>query len=199
MKIKVRENTMSEDLDKNLMKDHDYDGIQELDNDLPFWWIALFISTAIIGLSYMAYYGLGIGPGQEKEFEQEVARAELMRTFNGPTGKQAEVANKPPEVLPEPTEENTRRGKEIFTKNCFACHGPEGAGLVGPNLTDNFFVHGNSLAEVVHIITIGVPAKGMISWSATLSKEEIFDVASFVHSLQGKNLPGKPPEGKEIK
>lgn len=191
------------DHDDNLMEDHNYDGIYELDNDLPFWWIALFITTVIIGIVYCSYYFLGLGPGQEKEYELAVAEAKrlekekeiiAMANSNGKPVEEVVVE------LPEPTAENIANGKPVFTKFCVACHGPDGAGLVGPNLTDNFFINGPTLADAVKIITKGKSNTAMISWSSQLTKEQIFDVAAFVHSLKGKNLPSiKPPEGQEYK
>lgn len=195
------------DLDKNLMKDHNYDGIYELDNDLPFWWIALFIFTVIIGIVYCSYYFLDLGPGQEGEYKAAVAKAERIErekqilAIANSKGPKASKENKEEVavVLPDPTAANISAGKEIFVKNCFACHGMNGAGLVGPNLTDNFFVHGPNLADMVKIITKGNPSKGMIAWSPQLSSEQIYNVAAFVHSLKGQNLTGKAPEGKEYK
>ena len=193
------------DLDKNLMEDHNYDGIYELDNDLPFWWIALFIVTVLIGIVYCSYYFLDLGPGQEGEYLAEVKKAERIEkekqilAMANSRKPGAPVEEEAPVNLPEPTSENIAAGKDLFVKNCFACHGMNGAGLVGPNLTDNFFVHGPSLADMVKIITKGNPAKGMVAWSPQLSNEQIYNVASFVHSLKGQNLTGKAPEGKEYK
>ncbi len=186
------------DLDKNLMKDHNYDGIQELDNDLPFWWIVLFIVTVIIGIVYCTYYFLNFGPGQEGEYVAEVKKAEQVEQEKAILAL-ANKQHKPVEevtlnvVLPQPTQENIANGQAIFQKNCFACHGMDGSGLVGPNLTDNFVIHGPTLADTVHIITKGVPAKGMLAWSPQLSDAQIFDVASYVFQLKGKNLKGKAP------
>ena len=190
------------DPDKNLMKDHNYDGIYELDNDLPFWWVALFIVTVIIGIVYCSYYFLELGPGQEGEYIAEVKKAERIAKEKQILALANSKGTPVEEVvidLPEPTAENIAAGKEIFVKNCFACHGMNGAGLVGPNLTDNFFIHGPSLSDTVKIITKGNPAKGMVAWSPQLSNDQIFDVAAFVLSLKGQNLTGKAPEGKEYK
>ena len=193
------------DIDKNLMKDHNYDGIYELDNDLPFWWVALFIITVIIGIVYCSYYFLDLGPGQEGEYAAEVKRAEriekekqILAMVNS-KGEENPVENAAPVKLPDPTAENISAGKAIFEKNCFACHAMNGSGLVGPNLTDHFFIHGPTMSDIVTIITKGNPAKGMVAWSPQLSEQQIFDVASFVHSLIGQNLKGKGPEGKEYK
>lgn len=194
------------DLDKNLMKDHNYDGIYELDNDLPFWWVALFIITVIIAVVYCSYYFLGLGVDQEAEYIAAVKKEnriqeekQILALANSKSEDDSEGEHEVAVNLPEPTEQNIAQGKEIFTKNCFACHGMNGSGLVGPNLTDNFFIHGPRLADMITIITKGNPAKGMIAWSPQLSSEQIYNVASFVHSLKGTNVAGKPPEGKEFK
>ena len=203
---------MSENLDENLMQDHEYDGIQELDNDLPFWWVALFIFTVIIGVVYICYYTMDMGPGQEGEYAMEMARIEETKKQKERTAmlekealdKQNRAAGivveEEPEGNFEVSDATIANGKKIFGKHCFSCHGMKGEGLVGPNMTDNFFIHGPTLEDAVNIITVGVPAKGMLPWKGMLSKKDIFDVATFVHSLKGQNLPSpKPPEGKEYK
>jgi len=193
---------MMSDQDDNLMEDHNYDGIYELDNDLPFWWIALFITTVIIGIVYCSYYFLGLGPGQEQEYELAVAeaqRVEKEKTILAMANSKGKPVEEVVIKLPEPTAANIANGKPIFTKFCVACHGPQGAGLVGPNLTDNHFINGPTLEDAVKIITKGKSNTAMVAWSAQLTKEQIFDVAAYILSLKGQNLPGKPPEGKEYK
>ena len=98
------------------------------------------------------------------------------------------------EVLDDPAA--VARGQQVFMVRCLACHGPQGGGLVGPNLTDDHWIHGGGLADIFHTVMEGVPEKGMISWKKQLSRQEIQDVVAFVASIRGTNAPGKPPEGE---
>ena len=91
-------------------------------------------------------------------------------------------------------------GKAVFAQNCVPCHGPQGQGVIGPNLTDEYWLHGNTYADIVTTITNGVPEKGMISWKATLGSQRIQQVAAYVVSLQGTHPPNpKPPQGQLYK
>ena len=126
--------------DENLMEDHDYDGIQELDNDLPFWWIALFVITVIFGFSYMAYDMLGLGLNQDQRLEQSFKVAEeKQKAYEWSLVKESAKGNQTAAVevveLPEPTEGNISRGKEIFCQKLFLLpwHGRSGIGWPEPN------------------------------------------------------------------
>ena len=192
------------DLDDKIMKNHEYDGIYELDNDLPFWWVALFIFTVIIGVTYLAYYGLEMGPDQEGEYAAEVKRFESEKEIRLRAERYAaeakllaaaeagEVVEETADTGPmEISPESIARGKKIFTGQiCHTCHKMDGGGLVGPNLTDSHFIHGDKVEDMVRIIAEGNLAKGMTPWKGILSDKQIFDVASYVHSIKGTNAPG---------
>ncbi|PCJ21334.1 MAG: hypothetical protein COB02_01745 [Candidatus Cloacimonadota bacterium] len=184
---------MSKKQDKNidpLLMDHDYDGIQELDNNLPGWWVGLFVITIIFSIYYTA---------DHLYFNNKVD-AEIYREYEISKNKQDKEESKKPTkemtVLTDAT--SLANGKIIYDKNCTACHKPDAGGLVGPNLTDKFWIHGGSVTKIAHTISEGVPAKGMISWKAILKPKQILEVSSFILSLQGTNPAGaKAPEGKE--
>ncbi|MCO4783016.1 MAG: c-type cytochrome [Candidatus Cloacimonetes bacterium] len=182
---------MSKKQDKNidpLMMDHDYDGIQELDNNLPTWWIGLFIITIIYGAYFVTdHLILGNQVSAEVYREQEVLMAQ----------KAKEESKAPSVKLTALTDAaSLASGKAIYMKNCMACHGLEGQGVVGPNLTDPFWIHGGSVDKIVHTIKVGVPAKGMIAWKSQLKPQKILEVTSYILSLQGSNPAGaKAPEG----
>jgi cytochrome c oxidase cbb3-type subunit 3 len=179
------------------MHDHNYDGISELDNKLPRWWVWLFNLTTVFAVIYLAYYHLlKVGPGQEEAHRREVAAAQaaLAPAVVATTGETAVVAA----AVEEPSTDDAvlATGKQIFTVNCAVCHGQNGEGLIGPNFCDDSFIHGPTFADSLHIIREGVLAKGMISWKAVLKPADIQAVGSYIYSLRGSNPPNpKAPEG----
>lgn len=166
--------------------DHDYDGIREYDNPLPGWWVALFWLGIVFGVVYVPYYLFGPGPLAAEEYAEEMAAAAAaMPEKKALSSDDLLAAQKDPARI--------AKGKETFGKLCAACHVADGGGLVGPNLTDDFWIHGGSMADVVEVVTEGVPEKGMISWKTQLSPDEIVDVSAFVKSLRG-TTPANPKE-----
>jgi cytochrome c oxidase cbb3-type subunit III len=212
---------------KDELLDHDYDGIRELDNDMPPWWLNLFYITIIWGVLYFAYYHIfGIGYLSRDEYRQEMdpkwTRAQdpsyhgvnLISEYHSPLysprgdetpwsrahSGSAKVAVETPENMPSlealTDKASLAAGHDIFVAKCASCHGPLGGGNIGPNLTDDFWLHGAGINNIVKTITFGVPQKGMISWRGFLSKDEIHQVASFVISIHGSNPPNpKAPQG----
>lgn len=181
--------------EKSIELDHNYDGIRELDNHLPPWWTYLFYATIVWSVIYVfVYHFSGSLPLPEKEYQNEVAEAELSRKNY--------LATQPKVAIDESTLTYSAdaaiiaKGKEIYSINCSPCHKPDGGGSIGPNLTDTYWIHGGDVKNIYGIIKTGVPEKGMVSWAAVLKPEEIRDVAFFVLSLQGSNPPGgKAPQG----
>ncbi|MEN8191822.1 MAG: cbb3-type cytochrome c oxidase N-terminal domain-containing protein [Bacteroidota bacterium] len=179
----------------DIMLDHDFDGIRELDNKIPPWWNALFYGAIIFAVIYMIdYHVLGDGNVQENEYKQEMQAAALeleLLTKSGAmiTEETVTVQTDAPALA---------SGKDIYIKNCAACHGQLGEGLVGPNFTDEYWVHGGSIKNIFHTIAEGVPAKGMISWKSQLSPNQIQEVGSFILTLQGTDPPNqKAAEGEK--
>jgi cytochrome c oxidase cbb3-type subunit III len=176
--------------------DHNYDGIKELDNHLPPWWKWLFYSTIAWAFVYLiVYHVVTYLPLSIQEYQSEVATAkELQLKYQ---------ASQPITTIDESKLEFTNdaamieRGKSIFTGNCGSCHKNDGAGNIGPNLTDEYWLHGGGIKNIFNTIKIGVPDKGMISWAPVLKADEIRDVAFYVMSLKGTNPPGaKAPQGQ---
>jgi len=178
-----------------IMTDHDYDGIKELDNRIPPWFTWLFYATIIFSVWYMIHYHiLGTGKLQAEEYEAEVRLAELKRAELVRSG--AFINEETVTLLTDAAE--LQSGKAIYDANCVACHGQYGEGLVGPNLTDGYYVHGGGIKNVFKVIKYGVPAKGMIPWQSQLSPNQIQQVSSYVISLVGTNPPNpKAPEGEK--
>lgn len=181
--------------ENEIMMDHDYDGIKELDNRIPPWFSWLFIITIIFSVYYMLHYHvLGTGKLQAEEYEAEVQLADLKRAELIRSG--AFINEETVTLLTEPAE--LQSGKAIYDVNCIACHGQYGEGLVGPNLTDGYYVHGGGIKNVFKVIKYGVPSKGMIAWQSQLSPDQMQEVASYIISLLGTDPPNpKSPEGEK--
>ena len=179
--------------DEQLLLDHDYDGIRELDNKLPAWYMALFYLTIFFAIVYMInYHVLGKSNLSYDEYTQEMTDAQMQKEEMLRTGALINVNNVT--QLKDPAD--LQKGKEIFTANCIPCHGVNGEGIVGPNLTDNYWINGGGVKNVFNTISEGVPAKGMITWKLQLNPKQIQSVASYILSLGGTNPPnGKAPEG----
>lgn len=179
---------MSRVTDKLL--DHDYDGIKEYDNPLPRWWVALFWFGIVFAIVYVPYYHFGPGPLAAEEYAAEMAAAAAaMPEKKEASAADLEAARKDPAAL--------AAGEQTFVKLCAACHRNDLGGLVGPNLTDDHWLHGGSMKDIVHIINVGVPEKGMISWSSQLKPDEIVAVAAYIKSKRGTNPPNpKAPQGE---
>jgi cytochrome c oxidase cbb3-type subunit 3 len=172
------------------LTDHNYDGIQEYDNDLPPWWVFIFYLSIIFGVLYILnYHVLGTGDTQEVEYQKEMARAEI--------AKAKIEAGLGSVTLAFLTEVGAiESGKKAYEANCIACHGAGGEGGVGPNLADKYWIHGNTVDNMVKVITYGVPEKGMIPWEKSLSKRQIVEVSSYIHQMQGSNpANAKEPQG----
>jgi len=278
---------MAKKIEKDILLDHDYDGIKELDNRLPPWWVYLFYITIIWAVLYMIHYhvtgtgdssyveymkemdpdwqpdeaesGLSIGyrspfyaasdltPRKRIELElakQAEAKTEQSRGVESMTAANLnfeqlilaamevssiedleklktafpaiyqqyqeksgaavaapveEPAVSEPDISPLTDDASLAAGKSIFEINCATCHGKLGEGGIGPNMTDNYYIHGAGVANTVKVIKNGVAAKGMISWRGILKEEEILQVASYILSLKGTNPPkAKAPQGEKI-
>ncbi len=174
---------------------HNYDGIEELDNPTPPWWQWGFIISFIFGIVYLwIYFVSHSAPNQIKELEIANAKAEeQIKAY------MATSANKVDEnTVTILTDENDiNEGKKIFTSVCAACHGTDGGGIVGPNLTDNYWIHGGSINDIFKTIKYGVPEKGMKSWKDDYTPKQIAQLASFIHTLKGtKPVNPKEPQGE---
>lgn len=181
--------------ENDIMLDHDFDGIKELDNKIPPWWNALFYGAIVFAFVYMIdYHVIGDGNVGESEYRQEVQAAALQMELLSKSGKM--INEETVAILDDVA--SLASGKEIFMKNCTACHGMNGEGLVGPNFTDEYWIHGGSIKNIYHTISEGVPSKGMISWKSQLSPNQIQEVGSYILTLKGTNPPNqKAPEGEK--
>ena len=178
-----------------LLLDHDYDGIKELDNNLPPWWVYLFYASIVFGIVYMVRFEVLGADNQEMELKKEVAQAKI---------DIAEYMKTAPDMMDERTvtlltdPADLAAGKEIYTTNCAACHRADAGGQIGPNLTDDKWILGGGIKNVFHtLVNGGRDGKGMISWKGTLKPKEMQKVASYILSLKGSNPPdAKAAEGE---
>jgi cytochrome c oxidase cbb3-type subunit III len=174
---------------------HNYDGIRELDNNIPQWWKVAFYSTILFGAVYFyKFFIADTFPSQYTELANENKTAEVQKI-----AYLKDAANNVDENTVKMADaEGLKDGAAIFTKNCIACHGDKGQGnTVGPNLTDQYWIHKGSLKDIFYTVKYGWTEKGMKSWKTDLSPVQIANVASFIYSLKGTNPVGaKEPQGE---
>lgn len=185
-----------------LLLDHEADGIKELDNNLPRWWVWLFYLTILFSVLYMGYYHVLKADEFRKnggialtEYKKEMERGEAI--------KEAAIAGFE-ETLdtlnPSADSAVLAQGERIYTMNCAPCHRHDGGGLVGPNLTDDYWIGGDTYADSLRVIWNGRPDKGMLAWKEQgMKPSEVEAVASYIYTLRGTELetPGKPPENQQ--
>ncbi|WP_026998815.1 cbb3-type cytochrome c oxidase N-terminal domain-containing protein [Eisenibacter elegans] len=179
-----------------IVLDHNYDGIRELDNHLPPWWVYLFYVSLAFSLVYIAVFHIfDVFPLQDKEYEQQMAQAKVaVEAYKAQMANNIDESNveliKDADVL--------ANAKSIYDEECATCHGIAGEGGVGPNLTDEYWLHGGSIQDVFKTIKYGVPSKGMIAWEKKLKPDEMQAIASYILTLQGTNPPNaKDPQGEK--
>lgn len=180
-----------------LMDDHEYDGIKELDNPVPLWFNVLFYSSVVFAVVYLlVYHVFGWGMTQEQEYEHEMAIAQKQREEYLASTENSVDENT---VVVDLSPETVKSGEIIFVDNCAACHGNDGGGTIGPNLADDYWIHGGNVGDVFSTIKYGVLDKGMIAWEESLSPSEIAQVSNYIVSLRGSS-PASPkdPEGEKF-
>ena len=178
-----------------VLEHHSYDGITELDNFMPPWLQYVFVLSIGFGIVYFINYSvLGWGKTQVEEYQEEMYIAQIQAEERQLT---AAAAIDETTVVYDRTRESLEEGKSIFDNNCMACHASDGGGGVGPNLTDEYWIHGGSINDVFRVVKYGVPEKGMIPWQDQLSPEQMQYVSSYILTLQGTTpLNPKEPQGE---
>lgn len=195
MKSMTRSKSIEQEAD--VMLDHDYDGIKELDNVLPPWWVNLFYATIIFGVIYLVRFHVMDEYTQAQEYDQEVAAANIEIEKNKLNSPKEEITFDKVTLLTDAA--SLAKGKEIYTNACAACHKADGGGIVGPNLTDEHWINGGGIKNVFKLIAEGSKNNPtMVAWAKTLGTKEVQNVASYVLSLQGTKPAGaKPAEGEK--
>lgn len=181
---------------ENELTDHSYDGIQEYDNPLPGWWKTLFFLSFVFSVFYYLYFNMGVeGRSIHDAYDRQVSQM-MDRRFStiGELEPTSEVVLK---YMDDP--KWLKVGESIYKTNCTGCHGAEGQGITGPNLTDDFWKNVRTPADIVKVISEGANNGAMPAWKNRLGHiNKIILAASYVASLRGKDLPGKAPEGPRI-
>lgn len=179
---------------QDVVLDHDYDGIQEYDNQLPKWWLWAFYLTVIFGFFYwLTFHVYRWQPGSEEAYEQALAvhQDNLAKAI----ASQPKVQDSDIVALMK-NEAVMNEAKGVFMANCLACHGAQAQGIIGPNLTDKYWIHGGHPSEIYQTIMDGVPAKGMLTWKGILTEDQIKGLTAYILTLKGTNPAGaKPPQG----
>ncbi len=181
--------------EEEIVLDHNYDGIKELDNSLPPWWVYMFYATIVFAVVYLVRFHVLGGDSQEMEYQQAVAEARIeINKYKASSPDVFDVANLT--LLTDPSD--LKRGKAIFNLNCASCHLADGGGQIGPNLTDEYWILGGGIKNVYNTVAKGGrDGKGMIAWNKTLKAEDIAKVSSYVLSLQGTTpAKAKAPQGE---
>jgi cytochrome c oxidase cbb3-type subunit 3 len=185
-----------ENPDARLM-DHAYDGIREYDNPLPGWWRMIFIGTIVFAGFYGLYFHVvGWGRSPDDGYRAALASYGDKRELR----ERAELASVSAEWLEQRAKlpEVAERGHEVFLVRCVSCHKEDGSGLIGPNLTDEFQIHGSTRMDIYRTVRGGAPGTPMIAWSEQLPGSDVVAAAIYVSTLRGKNLAGKPHEGHPV-
>ncbi len=173
--------------------DHSFDGIREYDNRLPNWWLFTLYGAIVFSVGYwLFYHTFHVGHSQDAGYQREVeiaAQAQIEREM----GKEVTDASL---LLMTTVPAQTDAGAKIFQQKCAQCHGAAGTGEIGPNLTDDFWLHGPAPLQVYNTVMNGVLDKGMQAWKDQLGPVRVRQVVSFVLTRKGLNLPGKAPQGK---
>lgn len=181
--------------EKEILIEHAYDGIQELDNPTPAWFMYLFYGTIIFAIGYLLNYQVfHTGQNQYQEYNTEVAQADiahklyLSHNANQVDENTVKLVHDPAVIA---------AGQAIFKTNCVPCHGDKAQGVVGPNLTDDYWLHGGKINDLFKTVKYGVLTKGMPTWEKVLSPKQISDVVNYVKSLRGTNPTNpKAPQGE---
>lgn len=174
--------------------DHDADGIKELDNNLPRWWVWMFYLSIAFAVVYIHYFHLfDLGDLQAEEYAKQMEKGNAIKE-----AALADFESNMESLEPSTNPTELALGKKTFTSYCLPCHRADGGGLAGPNLCDDYWIHGDAYSDSVKVILNGVPEKGMLTWRDMLKPREILAVASYIYTFRGTNPPNpKPPENQQ--
>ena len=171
--------------------EHDFDGIQEFDSRLPNWWLWILWGSIVFSVAYwLVFHTYGLAKDPIARFEQS------MEDAGGVLADSATRGLTDADLLAMSVDPaKISRGREVYMQHCLVCHKEQGEGLVGPNLTDDYWIHGGSPLDIHNTVVRGVPEKGMAVWGRQLSPEQIDSVVALIVTLRGKHVEGKAPEG----
>lgn len=180
--------------DRDRLLEHSYDGIQEYDNPMPRWWVYLFWATIVFSIIYGINVGpIGSGAGRIAQYDHDMEAFRALHPQQGPSVDAAQLAA----LAADPRA--LEAGRVVYDQACAACHRADGGGLIGPNLADDYWIHGGTLPDILRTVSEGVLAKGMPAWDRMLKPDQITAVVAYVASFHGTNpSDGKAPEGELV-
>lgn len=184
------------DDEKAVLLDHDYDGIRELNHPLPAWWVVVFIGTVVFSIPYFLYYSNFGGPSSDEELAADMAII-YQNQANAVVKKVSFNMDEYNSYIA--TAKAKKSGKKIYKRKCKACHGANGEGGIGPNLTDKFWINGDgSIPTIYKVVDEGVVDKGMAAWGDSLGKNKVMAVVDYINSFKGTNPENaKGPQGQK--
>lgn len=177
--------------------EHAYDGIREYDNPLPGWWSAIFWLTIVFAAGYWVWFHVtGWGATPDDKYRESLAIYE----DNRETREAAEARDVSEDVLARNAldPKTVDAGQKLFATRCASCHAEDGRGLIGPNLTDTFQIHGDTRMDLLKTVRSGVPGTAMLAWGEQMSAQDVATVTAFVITLRGTNVKGKEPQGHAV-
>jgi len=179
------------------LMDHAYDGIREYDNPLPGWWRAAFWATIVFAAGYWVWFHVAdYGQTPDQKYQAQLADYQGKRSVR----EAAEAASVDENALARNAEDPkvVDKGAQLFALRCASCHDATGHGLIGPNLTDHFQLHGETRMDIFKTVRGGVPGTAMPAWGEQMAPTDVVAVATFAITLRGKDLPGKEPQGQKV-
>jgi len=188
---------LAEPAEEPRLMTHAYDGIREYDNPLPGWWRMIFVGTIVFsGFYWLYFHVVGWGASPDDHYRQTVVAYDEKKSLR----EQADLANVSEEsmALKARDPQVVAHGEQVFAQRCASCHGPTGAGLIGPNLTDRYQIHGTSRLDIYRTVRGGAPGTPMLAWGDQLPQVDVVSAAAFVITLRGTNVPGRPPQGAAV-
>lgn len=162
---------------KDVLLDHEVDGIREYDNPLPAWWLGIFYVTIAFAIVFVPYLYV-TGWSSSGQYDDEMAEAQERYAVDGEEAAEALAAW-------QPTDADRQTGATIFAEKCVACHAADGTGGIGPDLTDAEWIHGGTLVDISTTVFNGVPDKGMLTWGPVIGQEKVNQVSAYIHNLGG--------------
>lgn len=179
------------------LMDHAYDGIEEYDNPMPGWWLTVFWGSIVFAAGYWVWFHVSPwGSTPNKKYEAELAEYNSQKAVR----EAAEAANVDEAILARESKDpkTVEHGKAIFKSRCATCHTEDGHGLIGPNLTDSFQIHGSTRMDIYNTVSNGAPGTAMLAWGEQMPATDVLAAAAFVITLRGTNVPGKEPQGHPV-
>lgn len=194
---RTADNVILNEQERNLLLDHDYDGIEEFDYPLPQWWVWTFIGGVVFAIGYIYFYNFAGAPSLKEEFKQDMAAIEAVREEQRKLTGNFDVADFETWQKGENVKQLTA---EVYEENCLSCHEEGGKGDIGPNLTDGYWLNIKKVTpgNLYGFIRKGNEDNGMPAWADMLSKEELYAAVNFVLSVKGTNIEGKEPQGEKL-